>query len=45
MIFEIAGIKETLNLQEQGTSDHYKMTPYKFEPEQHIKFFLIDILI
>ena len=38
MIFEIAGIKENIKFSKKTrTSDHYKMTPYKFEPEQAYK--------
>ena len=38
MIFEIAGIKENIKLSKKTkSSDHYKMTPYKFQPDQAFK--------
>ena len=38
MIFEIAGVEYNADFSENSVSaDHYKITPYRYQPEQAIK--------
>jgi UDP-glucose 4-epimerase len=38
MIFEIAGMKHSVSFSEKNISDdHYKITPYRYQPDQAIK--------
>jgi len=38
MIFEIAGLKNSVSFSDKNVSnDHYKITPYRYQPDQAIK--------